>query len=87
MAAWSEAYAASEVGIFQTPQVYARADMAADAASTRPRVPGWFAHSPVQLALAAGVRDACQCPARPDNLKITSAADWQLAHHLVHLLA
>ena len=80
-----EAYAASEIGIFQTPQVYARTDIAR-MLQHQATVPGWFAHSPVQLALAAGIRMHA-VPGEAQNIKITSAEDWQLAHHLAHLLA
>lgn len=80
-----EAYAGHEVGIFQTPQVYARADMAR-MLEHQATVPGWFAHSPVQLALAAGIQMHA-VPGEADNIKITSAEDWRLAQHLAHLLA
>ena len=79
-----EAYAASEVGIFQTPQVYARADMAR-MQQQRHILPGWFAESPVQLALAAGI-EMHAVPGEAHNLKITTAEDWRLAQQLAHLL-
>jgi 2-C-methyl-D-erythritol 4-phosphate cytidylyltransferase len=49
-------------------------------------VPGWFAQSPVQLALAAGV-EMHVVPGEACNLKITTADDWLMARHLAHLLA
>lgn len=81
----AEAYAGSEVGIFQTPQVYARADMQR-MLQHQASVPGWFAQSPVQLALAAGV-EVHVVPGEACNLKITTADDWRMARHLAHLLA
>ena len=80
-----EAYAGSEVGIFQTPQVYARADMAR-MLQYRQTVPGWYAHSPVQLALAAGIQMHA-VSGEAENIKITTAEDWRLAQHLAYLLA
>ena len=80
-----EAYAGSEVGIFQTPQVYARADMER-MLEHQAIAPGWFAQSPVQLALAAGIHMHA-VPGEACNLKITSADDWRAAQHLAHLLA
>lgn len=80
-----EAYAGSEVGIFQTPQVYARADMAR-MLRHQATVPGWFAQSAVQLALAAGI-EVHAVPGEVHNFKITTADDWREAQHLGHLLA
>ena len=80
-----EAYAGSEVGIFQTPQVYARADMER-MLQHRTAAPGWFAQSPVQLALAAGIRMHA-VPGELHNIKITTDEDWRMAQHLGHLLA
>ena len=80
-----EAYAGSEVGIFQTPQVYARADMDR-MLQHQQTLPGWFAGSPVQLALAAGI-EMHAVPGEAHNLKITTDDDWRLAQHLAHLLA
>ena len=48
--------------------------------------PGWFAQSPVQLALAAGIRIHA-VPGELHNIKITTAEDWRMAQHLGHLLA
>lgn len=79
------AYAGSELGIFQTPQVYARADMERMLQHAH-TVHGWFAGSAVQLALAAGI-DMHAVPGEGHNLKITSTEDWRLAQHLAHLLA
>ncbi|HSD16743.1 MAG TPA: 2-C-methyl-D-erythritol 4-phosphate cytidylyltransferase [Thermomonas sp.] len=80
-----EAFAGSEVGIFQTPQVYARADMA-KMLQHQATVPGWFASSAIQLALAAGI-EVHVVPGEVHNLKITTAEDWHVAQHLGHLLA
>jgi len=80
-----EAYAGSEVGVFQTPQVYARADMDR-MLRHQAEVPGWFAQSAIQLALAAGV-EVHAVPGEVHNFKITSADDWRVAQHLGHLLA
>ena len=80
-----EAYAGSEVGIFQTPQVYARADMDR-MLQLRDAVPGWHAESPVQRALAAGI-DLHAVPGEAHNIKITTSEDWEIAQHLGHLLA
>ena len=80
-----EAHAGSEVGIFQTPQVYARADMDR-MLQHRAAAPGWFAQSPVQLALAAGIRMHA-VPGELHNIKITTDEDWRMAQHLGHLLA
>ena len=80
-----EAYAGSEVGVFQTPQVYARADMAR-MLQHQATVPGWFAQSAIQLALAAGV-EVHAVPGEIHNFKITTAEDWRVAQHLGHLLA
>ena len=80
-----EAHAGSEVGIFQTPQVYARADMER-MLRHQATAPGWFAQSPVQLALAAGIRIHA-VPGELHNIKITTAEDWRMAQHLGHLLA
>ena len=80
-----EAYAGSEVGVFQTPQVYARDDMAR-MLRHQSSVPGWFAQSAIQLALAAGV-EVHAVPGEVHNFKITSAEDWRVAQHLGHLLA
>jgi 2-C-methyl-D-erythritol 4-phosphate cytidylyltransferase len=80
-----EAHAGSEVGIFQTPQVYARADMAR-MLQHRQAAPGWFAGSAVQLALAAGI-EMHAVPGEACNIKITTDEDWRLAQHLAHLLA
>ena len=80
-----EAYAGSEVGIFQTPQVYARADMDR-MLLLRDAVPGWHAESPVQRALAAGI-DLHAVPGEAHNIKITTSEDWEIAQHLGHLLA
>ena len=80
-----EAYAGGEVGIFHTPQVYARADRDR-MLQLRDAVPGWHAESPVQLALAAGI-DLHAVPGEAQNLKITTAEDWRLAPQLAHLLA
>lgn len=80
-----EAYAGSEVGIFQTPQVYSRADMAR-MLQHQQTVPGWFAGSPVQLALAVGI-EMHAVPGEAHNLKITTAEEWLLAQQLAHLLA
>ena len=80
-----EADAASEVGIFQTPQAYSSADMAR-MLRHQATVPGWFAQSPVQLALAAGI-EMHAVPGEAQNLKITTAEDWRLAPQLAHLLA
>lgn len=79
------ARAGSEVGIFQTPQVYSRADMGR-MLQHQATVPGWFAQSPVQLALAAGIQMHA-VPGEVQNIKITSAEDWSMAQHLAHLLA
>lgn len=80
-----EAYAGHEVGIFQTPQVFARADMSRMLDHQR-TVPGWFAQSAVQLALAVGI-EVHAVPGEMHNFKITSADDWRMAQHLGHLLA
>ena len=80
-----EAYAGGEVGIFQTPQVYARADMDR-MLLLRDAVPGWHAESPVQRALAAGI-DLHAVPGEAHNIKITTSEDWEIAQHLGHLLA
>ena len=80
-----EAYAGSEVGIFQTPQVYARADRDR-MLQLRDAVPGWHAESPVQRALAAGI-DLHAVPGEAHNIKITTSEDWEIAQHLGHLLA
>lgn len=80
-----EAYAGSDVGIFQTPQVYARDDMAR-MLQHQATVPGWFAQSAVQLALAAGI-EVQAVPGEIHNFKITTADDWRVAQHLGHLLA
>lgn len=80
-----EAYAGDEVGVFQTPQAYARADMAR-MLRHQARVPGWFAQSAIQLALAAGI-DVHAVPGEAHNFKITTAEDWRVAQHLGHLLA
>lgn len=48
-------------------------------------LPGWFAESPVQLALAAGI-EMHAVPGEAHNLKITTAEDWRLAQQLAHLL-
>ena len=80
-----EAYAGGEVGIFQTPQVYARADMDR-MLQLRDAVPGWHAESPVQLALAAGI-DLHAVPGEAHNIKVTTSEDWEIAQHLGHLLA
>ena len=80
-----EAYAGGEVGIFQTPQVYARADMDR-MLQLRDAVPGWHAESPVQRALAAGI-DLHAVPGEAHNIKITTSEDWEIAQHLGHLLA
>jgi 2-C-methyl-D-erythritol 4-phosphate cytidylyltransferase len=80
-----EAYAGSDVGIFQTPQVYTRADMAR-MLQHQHAMPGWFAESSVQLALAAGI-EMHAVPGEIHNFKITTAEDWQVAQHLGHLLA
>ena len=79
-----EAYSSHEVGVFQTPQVYSRSDMAT-MLDHQHRVPGWFAQSAVQLALAAGIAvHAVKGEAR--NIKITTAEDWQLAQAMEHFL-
>ena len=80
-----EAYAGDEVGVFQTPQVYARADMAR-MLQHQASVPGWFAQSAIQLALAAGI-EVHAVPGEVHNFKITTAEDWRVAQHLGHLLA
>ena len=80
-----EAYPGNEVGIFQTPQVFARADMARMLAYQR-NVPGWFAQSAIQLALAVGI-EVHAVPGEVHNFKITTAEDWHAAQHLGHLLA
>lgn len=80
-----EAHAGSEVGIFQTPQVYARADMDR-MRQCQARAPGWFAQSPVQLALAAGIAMHA-VPGERHNIKITTAEDWRMAQSMTHLLA
>ena len=80
-----EAYAGGEVGIFQTPQVYARADRDR-MLQLRDAVPGWHAESPVQRALAAGI-DLHAVPGEAHNIKITTSEDWEIAQHLGHLLA
>ena len=80
-----EAHAGSEVGVFQTPQVYARADMAR-MLQQRHLAPGWFAESPVQLALAAGI-EMHAVPGEAGNIKITTDEDWRLAQHMARLLA
>lgn len=80
-----EACSGSEIGIFQTPQVYARTDMAR-MLRHQSSVPGWFAQSAVQLALAAGI-EVHAVPGEVQNFKITTAEDWHVAQHLEHLLA
>ncbi|GHC00801.1 IspD/TarI family cytidylyltransferase [Thermomonas carbonis] len=80
-----EAHAGHEVGIFQTPQVYSRADMNR-MLQHQATVPGWFAQSAVQLALAAGI-EVHAVPGEAHNFKITTAGDWHVAQHLGHLLA
>lgn len=80
-----ETYGGSEIGIFQTPQVYARTDMAR-MLEHQASVPGWFAQSAVQLALAAGI-EVHAVPGEIHNFKITTAEDWQVAQHLGHLLS
>ena len=62
----------------------ARADMAR-MQQQRHILPGWFAESPVQLALAAGI-EMHAVPGEAHNLKITTAEDWRLAQQLAHLL-
>ena len=83
----ADACPGSEVGIFQTPQAYARADMNR-MLRHQANVPGWAAQSPVKLALALALGiDMHAVPGEALNLKITTAEDWRLAQHLGHLLA
>lgn len=79
-----EAYAGGEVGIFQTPQMYARAHMDR-MRQCQARAPGWFAQSPVQLALAAGIAMHA-VPGERNNISITTAEDWRMAQSMTHLL-
>lgn len=79
-----EAYARDEVGIFQSPQAFARPHMEAMLAC-QVDAPGWYGQSTIQLALLAGVA-VHAVPGEKTNVKITTIEDWQRACHLGDLL-
>ncbi len=72
-----EAYARDEVGVFQSPQAFSRANMAAMLAC-QADAPGWYGQSTIQLALLAGV-PVHAVPGEKTNIKITTMEDWQRA--------
>lgn len=72
-----EAYARDEVGVFQSPQAFSRANMAAMLAC-QADAPGWYGQSTIQLALWAGV-PVHAVPGEKTNIKITTMEDWQRA--------
>lgn len=75
-----EAYAHDEVGVFQSPQAFSRANMAAMLAC-QTNAPGWYGQSTIQLALLAGVA-VHAVPGEKTNIKITTMEDWQRACQL-----
>lgn len=79
-----EAYARDEVGVFQSPQAFARRHMDAMLAC-QADAPGWYGQSTIQLALLAGVV-VHAVPGEKTNVKITTIEDWQRACHLGELL-
>lgn len=72
-----EAYAHDEVGVFQSPQAFSRANMQA-MLTRQADAPGWYGQSTIQLALLAGVV-VHAVPGEKTNIKITTADDWRLA--------
>lgn len=78
-----EAFAAAEVGIFQSPQAFRRELLLAVLA--RADAAGWQAQSTLQLALRAGLAVAA-VPGEKTNIKLTTAQDWALAQLLKELL-
>ena len=78
-----EAFAASEVGIFQSPQAFRRELLLAVLARTAAEA--WQAQSTLQLVLRAGLAVAA-VPGEKTNIKLTTAEDWALAQLLKELL-
>lgn len=72
-----EAFARDEVGVFQSPQAFSRANMQAMLAC-QANAPGWYGQSTIQLALLAGV-PVHAVPGEKTNIKITTTEDWQRA--------
>ena len=72
-----EAYSRDEVGVFQSPQAFSRANMQAMLAC-QADAPGWYGQSTIQLALLAGVQ-VHAVPGEKTNIKITTIEDWQRA--------
>jgi 2-C-methyl-D-erythritol 4-phosphate cytidylyltransferase len=79
-----EAYAHDEVGVFQSPQAFSRANMQAMLAR-QADAPGWYGQSTIQLALLAGVA-VHAVPGEKTNIKITTTEDWQRARQQGDLL-
>ena len=72
-----EAFAHDQVGVFQSPQAFSRANMQAMLAC-QADAPGWYGQSTIQLALLAGV-PVHAVPGEKTNIKITTTEDWQRA--------
>lgn len=79
-----EAYARDEVGIFQSPQAFARHHMEAMLAC-QADAPHWYGQSTIQLALLAGLA-VHAVAGEKTNVKITTMEDWQHACQLEDLL-
>ena len=79
-----DVYARDEVGVFQSPQAFSRANMTAMLAC-QTGTPGWYGQSTIQLALLAGV-PVHAVPGEKTNIKITTMEDWQRACQLGDLL-
>jgi 2-C-methyl-D-erythritol 4-phosphate cytidylyltransferase len=78
-----EQFAASQVGIFQAPQVFSRTVLEHSLAAAQ--AGGWLAQSTLQLVLRAGVKVRA-VPGEKTNIKLTTAADWLMAPALEKLL-
>lgn len=78
-----DAFARTEVALFQAPQAYARATLVRllDEAEAQ----GWQTQSTLELAVRAG-REIAVVPGEKTNLKLTTIEDWHLAQHLTKWL-
>ena len=79
-----EAFSRDQVGVFQSPQAFSRANMDAMLACLADS-PGWSSQSTIQLALRAGVA-VHAVPGEKTNIKITTTEDWQRAGQQGELL-
>ena len=74
---------AAGVALVQTPQAFQRPVLVE--LLTRARAQGWHEASLVPLALRAGL-EPVRVAGEPQNIKITTAADWRLAQCLIPYL-